>query len=130
MYERSIFGGLVVAVAGVAAWVQASAPASLLPAPERPDRSYGSHVVRTASPAYPRYATGSDEVRTRIDRPPQRIVSQFWSVDEYLYAIVPPERVVGVSETAYLAASSNVQEFTRVQCGIDLGGASPSLTTP
>jgi hypothetical protein len=30
----------------------------------------------------------------------------------------------------FLAASSNVQEFTRVQCGIDLGGASPSLTTP
>ncbi len=30
----------------------------------------------------------------------------------------------------FLAASTNVQEFTRVQCGIDLGGASPSLTTP
>jgi hypothetical protein len=30
----------------------------------------------------------------------------------------------------FLAASTNVQEFTRVQCGVDLGGASPSLTTP
>jgi iron complex transport system substrate-binding protein len=99
---------LVVVVAGVAAWVQANAPASLLPPPDRPDRAYGSHVVRTESRSYPRFATGADEVRTRLDRAPERIVSQFWSVDEYLYSLVPPERIVGVSETAYVAASSNV----------------------
>jgi iron complex transport system substrate-binding protein len=43
-----------------------------------------------------------------IAAPPQRIVSQYWSADEYLYVIVPPERIVGVSETAPSRASSNV----------------------
>jgi len=108
MYERSMFAGLVTAVAAVAVWVQASTPASLIARPDRPDRSSGSDIVETESVAYPRYAIGADRVRTRIDGAPARIVSQFWSVDEYLYSLVPPERVVGVSETAYLAASSNV----------------------
>lgn len=108
MYERSLFAGLVVAVAGVAAWVQASTPASLIAPPDRPDRSYGAEHVPAGDASYPRRATGTDGVVTRLDAVPTRIVSQFWSVDEYLYALVPPERIVGVSETAYLAASSNV----------------------
>jgi iron complex transport system substrate-binding protein len=36
------------------------------------------------------------------------VVSQYWSIDEYLYAIVPPEKVVAVSETAFLEVASNV----------------------
>jgi iron complex transport system substrate-binding protein len=46
-----------------------------------------------------------------VPRAPTRIVSQYWSVDEYVYALVPPERVVGVSETAYSDASSNVLPY-------------------
>jgi iron complex transport system substrate-binding protein len=110
MYERTLLGGLVVAMAGVAALVQARAPGGLLPPPDRPDRTYEKRVVM-GSPAYPREAIGADGVHTRIAHAPQRIVSQFWSIDEYLYAIVPPERIVGVSETAYLQASSNVLPF-------------------
>lgn len=110
MYERTLLGGLVVAIAGIAAIVQARTPGGLLPPPDRPDRAYEKRVL-IGDAAYPREAVGADGVRTRIAHAPQRIVSQFWSIDEYLYAIVPPERIVGVSETAYLDASSNVLSF-------------------
>ena len=33
-------------------------------------------------------------------------------------------------DPSFLAASKRMQQFTRQQCGIDLGGAAPSLTTP
>jgi iron complex transport system substrate-binding protein len=110
MYERTLLGGLVVAMAGIAVLVQARAPGGLVPPPDRPDRAYEKRVVM-GDLAYPREAVGADGVHTRIARVPRRIVSQFWSIDEYLYAIVPPERIVGVSETAYLEASSNVLPF-------------------
>jgi iron complex transport system substrate-binding protein len=62
-------------------------------------------------PAYPRAATGADDVRVRVDRVPHRIVSQDAHADEYLYSVVPPERVVGVSMTAYERRVSNVFEL-------------------
>ncbi|MEO8480621.1 MAG: ABC transporter substrate-binding protein [Acidobacteriota bacterium] len=108
MNERSLLAGLLAAVGGVAVWVQVGTPASLLARPHWPDLSRGVDVVGIEGAAYPRYATGADRVRVRMDGAPMRIVSQFWSVDEYLYSLVEPERVVGVSETAYLQASSNV----------------------
>lgn len=110
MYERTLLGGLVVAMVGIAVLVQARTPGGLVPPPERPDRAYEKRVV-IGEKSYPRDAIGADGVRTRLTHAPQRIVSQFWSIDEYLYAIVPPERIVGVSETAYLEASSNVLPF-------------------
>ena len=33
-------------------------------------------------------------------------------------------------DPSFLAASKRMQQFTQQQCGIDLGGATPSLTTP
>ena len=33
-------------------------------------------------------------------------------------------------DPSFLAASKRMQQFTQEQCGIDLGGATPSLTTP
>lgn len=113
MYERTLLAVLGVTVVGVAVWVQASTPRGLIAPPDRPYRSYGDASVHIEGPSYPRYATGSDGVRVRLDRPARRIVSQYWSTDEYLYAIVPPERIVGVSDTAYSAASSNVLDIVR-----------------
>jgi ABC-type hemin transport system substrate-binding protein len=80
---------LVVTALAVARWT----PAHLLPAPARP----------FAVPA-------PDAIAGRaVDAPPRiRLVSQSFSSDEFLYAIVPPERVVGVSEGAYQARFSNV----------------------
>ena len=84
------------------------APANLLPSPERPFEGYGNPNVRVESVEYPRHATGADEVRVQIDRPPRRIISQFSSTDEFAYAVIPPERIVGVSENAYQRRVSNV----------------------
>ncbi|HMK12957.1 MAG TPA: hypothetical protein VK461_15310 [Acidimicrobiales bacterium] len=33
-------------------------------------------------------------------------------------------------DPSFLAASNRMRQFTQQQCGIDLGGATPSLTTP
>lgn len=101
---------LVTAVVGASIWIGNRAPAGLLPSPRRPFQSYGNPLVRTETPGYPRYATGADEVRVRIDRPARRIVSQNAHADDYLYAVVPAERVVGVSETAYDRRFSNMYE--------------------
>ena len=97
--------GAVVAAAVVAAHVT---PASMLPRPERPFEGYGSRAVRTGRLDFPRDARGADEVVVRIDAAPRRLVSQSMSTDEYLYSILPPERIVGVSESAYARRISNV----------------------
>jgi iron complex transport system substrate-binding protein len=68
----------------------------------------GSAAIRTGPPEYPRVAVDSDEFTVRIARPARRIVSQYWSIDEYVYSVAPPERVVAVSESAYLPNISNV----------------------
>src|SRR3954447_23067884 len=57
---------------------------------------------------YPRFATDADGFRVRIPRPTYRIVSQHWAIDDYLYSVVPPERVVAVSSSSYQLQYSNV----------------------
>ena len=99
---------LVGALGLVSVVVSQVTPASLLPSPERPFKGYGNPDVRVESDEYPRHATGADDVRVQIDGPPRRIVSQFSSIDEFAYTVVPPERIVGVSENAYQRRVSNV----------------------
>jgi iron complex transport system substrate-binding protein len=101
---------LVATVACAALAIHACGPADLLAVPERPF-AYGAPMVRTEGPAFPRYATGADDVRVRIDRAPRRIVSQDAHADEYLYTVVPPAHIVGVSVTAYDRRVSNVIDF-------------------
>jgi iron complex transport system substrate-binding protein len=102
---------MAIALVVVSAIVAAVTPAALIVPPERPYVPTGSAAVRTESAAYPRSATGADAVRTTVASAPRRIVSQYWSIDEFLYAVVPPERVVGVSESAYLKDVSNVLDL-------------------
>jgi iron complex transport system substrate-binding protein len=64
-------------------------------------------------PQYPREAIDSDNVRVRMSRPAYRIASQYWAIDEYVYSVVPPERVIAVSESAYLPQVSNVYNFVQ-----------------
>jgi iron complex transport system substrate-binding protein len=68
----------------------------------------GSAAIRTGSLAYPREAIDSDNQRVTIPRRPRRIVSQYWSIDEYVYSVAPPDSVVAVSESAYHRSYSNV----------------------
>ena len=106
---------LALTVATVAAAVAAVAitPGSLLPRPERPFEGYGRTDVRIGAAAFPREARGADDVAAKVQSPPTRLVSQAMSTDEFLYAIVPPDRVVGVSQTAYEERISNVYEVAR-----------------
>ena len=103
--------GLAAAIVATAVAVQWWAPAALLPTPARPPGAPQAPRVRVEGDGWPRHATGADDVRTAIAAPPRRLASQSFSSDEFLYAIVPPERVVGVSEGAYQARFSNVYEL-------------------
>ncbi len=67
----------------------------------------GRAEIRTGPPAYPREARDSDSFVVRVARPVRRVASQYWSLDEFVYSVVPPERVVAVSESAYLKTISN-----------------------
>ena len=100
------------AIALVATIVEHAAPAGLLLAANRPGGDPGDPTVRLGRAAYPRHATGADGVGVTIARPVRRVVSQDPAIDEYVYAVVPPERVVGVSESASQPAISNVYRFT------------------
>lgn len=79
----------------------------------RPGDGYGNPSIRTGSADYPRQAIDSDSFVVRVARPARRIVSQYWSIDEFVYSVVPPERVVAVSETAYLERISNVYSLVK-----------------
>ena len=68
----------------------------------------GSPAVRTGGPEYPRQAVDTDSFTVKVPAPARRIVSQYWSLDEFIYTVVPPERVIAVSESAYLPTISNV----------------------
>ena len=99
---------LVSALILISVAVNQVAPASLLRSPDRPFEGYGNSEVRVESNEYPRYATGADDVRVQVDRPSRRIVSQFSSADEFVYAVIPPERIVGVGVYAYQRRVGNV----------------------
>lgn len=104
------FGAFVAAFVGL---VHAFAPRSGQAVP----------VTAASQSAPPRYqlsfdgkarkAADADGQEVRLSRAPQRLVSQYWSIDEFLYALVVPERVVGVSETAYQERLSNVLPLVR-----------------
>jgi iron complex transport system substrate-binding protein len=106
--RRTSLIALVAAVIAASAIVEHMTPASLLPPPERPFAATGNPLVRIGQSSYPRHATGADDVQTTVGAPPHRLVSQSSSTDEFLYTVVPPERVVGVSENAYRESISNV----------------------
>jgi iron complex transport system substrate-binding protein len=96
---------LVVAIAG-AVHTYASPPGGLqLPVLEKED---ADARIRTGKTQYPREAIDGDEVTVRIARPTHRVVSQYWSIDEFAYSILPAQDVVAVSESAYLEEISNV----------------------
>ena len=61
--------------------------------------------------SYPRRATDQDGQQLTLPDPIQRAASQYWSIDEMFYAVLPPEYVVGVSQYAYDINTSNVVQF-------------------
>jgi iron complex transport system substrate-binding protein len=70
-----------------------------------------SSAIRTGPLDYPRIAIDSGGYTVHVPRPPRRIVSQYWAIDEFVYSVVPPERVLAVSASAYLKSVSNVYQY-------------------
>jgi cobalamin transport system substrate-binding protein len=88
----------------------ASPPGGLqLPGPARD--AYAVAPVETGALTYPRNCVDADGVRVTMAKPPQRIISQARSIEEYLYSIVPPESVIAVSAAAYERNSSDVYDY-------------------
>ncbi len=104
---------LMTLVGTIAAAVGSFAPLSEGDRAARPGDGYGNSAIRTGSMQYPREAIDSDSFVVRVARPAKRIVSQYWSIDEYVYSVVPPEHIVAVSESAYEERFSNVYEQAR-----------------
>ncbi len=76
-----------------------------------PASEYGTASFRTGPSQYPRKAIDADGNSVTIARPATRIASHFWSLDEYVYSVAPPENVVAVSTSAYDRRISNVYEW-------------------
>ena len=99
---------LLAAAVAIAVAVDRLVPPSELAGITLSSDEFGSPEIRTGSAAYPRQAVDSDGFTVRIGHPAQRIVSQYWSLDEFLYSVVRPERIVAVSPMAYEQSFSNV----------------------
>src|SRR6266853_3441973 len=72
---------------------------------------YGQANFSTGSSEYPRKALDAGGYELKIARPVHRIASHYWSIDEYLYSVVPPQNVVSVSSSAYEQSMSNVLQW-------------------
>lgn len=104
---------LVLLVGTLAAAINRFVPLSTGNRVARPSDGYGNPSIRTGPLTYPRQSIDSDSFVVRVARPARRIVSQYWSIDEFAYSVVPAERVVAVSEGAYAESYSNVYELAR-----------------
>jgi iron complex transport system substrate-binding protein len=76
--------------------------------------NYGGPGFDTGSTEYPRVADDSEGYALKLDRPVHTVASQYWSIDEYVYSIVPPEAVVAVSQSAYDRSFSNVFQWAEM----------------
>ena len=71
----------------------------------------GQAGFSTGEEEYPRTAIDSGGYAVTVARPAHRIASHYWSVDEFVYSVAPPEDVVSVSSTAYERSTSNVYDW-------------------
>lgn len=110
---RNPLAPLAAVVAALVWLVSALAPRSGLAVPVTPESYSIAPQYRLSGDRTARRATDTDGQTIRVPQPVARVVSQYWSIDEFLYSVVPPERVVGVSESAYQERLSNVLQLVR-----------------
>lgn len=72
---------------------------------------YGTSTFQIGGPAYPRHAVDAEGYRITISKPPERIAVTEWTIEEFVYPVVRPERVVAVSRSAFDRKFSNVFPF-------------------
>src|SRR5215471_6077754 len=73
--------------------------------------NYGGANFVTGSKDYPRIVSDSEGYALKMTRPTRTVASQFWAIDDFVYAITPPEGVVAVSEYAFEHQYSNVFQW-------------------
>lgn len=96
------------AVGLLGAGVQQLAPSAGLLKILPPEERRAMPNVPHGRDAFPRTTRDTDDFEVRVARPARSVVSQYWSIDEFVYSVVPPVYVKGVSETAFLERISNV----------------------
>lgn len=99
---------LVLAIAALAIAVERLAPVAGATKMVRQAQPGESSRIRLGEKSYPRTARDADDFLVQVARPVRRVVSQYWAIDEFLYSVVPPANVTGVSESAFLEKFSNV----------------------
>jgi len=113
IFHRSILA-LIGSTLAVLAMVHWFAPVSGAARAPRADKT-GPDPFQASSMAWPRVVQDFDQVQVRLAAPTKRVVSQYWSIDEFLYTVLSPQSIVGVSESAYLPRISNVYEQAQQQ---------------
>lgn len=104
----------LVATAAALVWLVSSfAPRSGLAVPVTAKSYSTAPQYRLSEDQAAKQAADTDGQTIRVAQPVGRVVSQYWSIDEFLYSVIPPERVVGVSESAYQERISNVLLLVR-----------------
>jgi ABC-type Fe3+-hydroxamate transport system substrate-binding protein len=113
--NRNLSSIAVVGLVGILATVLYITSAYLAPMSiPRLSGSYGGPNFTTGAAAYPRTANDAENQALTIAKPTQRISSEYWSIDDYVYSIAPPQYVVSVSEGAYDRSFSNVYEWAEM----------------
>jgi ABC-type Fe3+-hydroxamate transport system substrate-binding protein len=84
-------------------------------------RDYGHPDFKTGAAEYPRQVIDAAGDELKIARPPRRFSATDWTIEEFLYSVVPPEKIVAVSGAAYDLQYSNVYEFAERYRPVNLG---------
>src|SRR5262245_44334399 len=72
---------------------------------------YGGASFETGSKQYPRVIDDSEGYALKMTRPVRTVASQYWSIDDFVYTITPPEGVLAVSQSAFERDYSNVFQW-------------------
>jgi ABC-type Fe3+-hydroxamate transport system substrate-binding protein len=89
-------------------------------------RDYGRPDFKTGSAEYPREVVDAGGYEVKIARPLRRLAATEWTIEEFVYSIVPPEQVVAVSGAAYDRQYSNVYELAEKYRPVNIGRLSAS----
>jgi ABC-type Fe3+-hydroxamate transport system substrate-binding protein len=80
----------------------------------RVSASYGGSGFTTGDEGYPRTTSDAENYTLTIARPTRRISSEYWSIDDYVYSVAPPQDIISVSESAYDRSVSNVDRLAEM----------------
>jgi iron complex transport system substrate-binding protein len=87
---------------------------------------YGRPGFTIGPPEYPRRATDSEHYELTISRAARTLAATEWTIEEFVYSIVPPETVVAVSDDAYDRRFSNVYALAEKHRPVMIGAIAPN----